>query len=46
MHKRGVTDVAGFYFIELPWLSKHKSSLMMGADEDAAFIAEHISSRK
>lgn len=46
IHQRGVTAIPGLYFIGLPWLSKLKSSLMAGAGEDAAFIAEHIAYRK
>ena len=45
IHRRGVTDVRGAYFIGLPWLSKLKSSLMAGAGEDAAFLAECIAAR-
>ncbi len=39
---RGVSPVEGLYLIGLPWLSKRKSSLMMGMGEDAAHIAEHL----
>jgi putative flavoprotein involved in K+ transport len=46
IHRRGVTDVAGLYFIGLSWLSGRKSSLMAGVGEDAAFIAGHIASQK
>jgi putative flavoprotein involved in K+ transport len=45
IHQRGVTNIPGLYFIGLPWLSKLKSSLMAGAGEDAAFLAEHIAHR-
>jgi putative flavoprotein involved in K+ transport len=45
IHQRGVTSVPGVYFLGLPWLSKHKSSLMMGVGEDAAFVAEHLAQR-
>lgn len=44
-HQRGVTSVPGVYFIGLSWLSKLKSSLMAGVEEDAAFIAGHIATR-
>lgn len=43
---RGVSPVPGLYLVGLPWLSKRKSSLMMGMGEDAAFIAEHLASRR
>jgi putative flavoprotein involved in K+ transport len=45
IHQRGVTGVPGVYLIGLPWLSKLKSSLMSGVEEDAAFIAGHIATR-
>ena len=45
IHRRGITSVPGCYFIGLAWLSKHKSSLMTGVDEDAAYIAAHIADR-
>lgn len=44
-HIRGISDVPGIYFLGLPWLSKLKSSLMAGVGEDAAYIADHISTR-
>lgn len=44
-HERGVSRVPGLYFIGLQWLYKTKSSLFLGMDEDAEFIAEHILSR-
>lgn len=46
IHRRGVTNVTGFYFIGLSWLSKRKSSLMAGVGEDAEFIAAHIAGGK
>jgi putative flavoprotein involved in K+ transport len=45
IHQCGVTNIPGLYFIGLPWLSKHKSSLMAGVGDDAAFLAHHIASR-
>lgn len=45
LHRGGVTAVPGAYLIGLPWLSKRKSSLMMGMGEDAAHVAEHLVAR-
>ncbi len=45
-HKRGVTDVAGAYFLGLPLLHKSKSSFLSGVGEDASFLAEHIDSHR
>ena len=41
-HHRGVTDVAGLYFLGLPWLWKRKSTLLAGVGEDAEHIARDI----
>ena len=46
LHQRGVTTEPGLYFLGLPWLHKWKSAFLFGADEDAAYLAEHIFSRK
>jgi putative flavoprotein involved in K+ transport len=45
VHRRGVTAVPGLYFLGLRLLHKPKSSFMMGADEDAAHLAEQIAAR-
>jgi putative flavoprotein involved in K+ transport len=42
VHKRGITDVRGVYFLGLPWLHKLKSSFLWGVGEDAEYLAEHI----
>ena len=41
-HRRGVTDLPGLYVLGLPWLHKWKSATLLGAGEDAQFIAEQI----
>lgn len=41
-HQRGVTRQPGLYVLGLPWLHKWKSATLLGAGEDAQFIAEHI----
>ncbi len=45
VHRRGVTQVAGIYFLGLQWLHKTKSAFLSGVGEDAAFLAEAIASR-
>jgi hypothetical protein len=45
VQKRGVTVFAGLYFAGLPWLHNAKSGLLFGAGQDAAYIAQTISSR-
>jgi putative flavoprotein involved in K+ transport len=46
LHKRGVTEQPGLYFVGLPWLYKQKSGLLAGVAEDAAYIAAHMQSRE
>jgi putative flavoprotein involved in K+ transport len=41
-HRRGVTRLPGLYVLGLPWLHKWKSATLLGAGEDAQFIADHI----
>jgi putative flavoprotein involved in K+ transport len=45
VQKRGVTEYPGLYFIGLPFLQTIKSGLLFGVGDDAAYVAEHISSR-
>jgi putative flavoprotein involved in K+ transport len=42
IHRRGVTDVPGLYFLGLEWLSRRESALMTGVGYDAAYLADHI----
>jgi putative flavoprotein involved in K+ transport len=44
-HERGVTTVPGIYFLGIPWLSTRKSGIILGADEDGAFMADRIADR-
>jgi putative flavoprotein involved in K+ transport len=41
-HERGITDVAGAYFIGLPWLYTWGSGRFSGVARDARFIALRI----
>ena len=47
VHRRGVTQLPGIYFLGLRWLYKRKSAFLLraGPAEDAAYIAEHIETR-
>jgi putative flavoprotein involved in K+ transport len=42
VHRRGVTDFPGLYFVGLHWLHKRKSSLLMGVGEDAEYVVGHL----
>lgn len=44
-HQRGVTQVPGFYFLGLPWLSRRASAFIWGVWHDAAYLAGHIAER-
>ena len=45
VHRRGVTRQSGAFFLGLSWLHKAKSASLMGAGEDAEYLAEYIVSR-
>jgi putative flavoprotein involved in K+ transport len=45
VHRHGITDVPGLYFIGLQWLSKMNSSFLSGVGDDAARLAAHIAER-
>ncbi|OKL37937.1 flavin-containing monooxygenase [Domibacillus mangrovi] len=42
IHKRGITQTSGLYFLGLPWQYRRGSTLLQGVGEDAKYIAEHI----
>ena len=44
-HTRGVSPLAGLYFLGLPFQYRQTSALIGGVGEDAAFIADHIARR-
>lgn len=46
VHRGGVTDVPGLYFLGLQWLTKMNSSFLSGVGEDAKRLAEHIAARR
>lgn len=41
-HRRGVTDVGGFYFLGLSWQHTRGSALLGFVGDDAAFIASRV----
>ena len=47
VHRRGVTQFPGIYFLGLRWLYKRKSAFLLraGPAEDAAYLAEQIIAR-
>jgi putative flavoprotein involved in K+ transport len=47
MHRRGVTQYPGIYFLGLRWLYKRKSAFLLRASgaEDAAYLADQITAR-
>jgi putative flavoprotein involved in K+ transport len=42
MHRRGVTNCPGLYFIGLPWQHSWGSGRFEAVGQDAAFLADHI----
>jgi putative flavoprotein involved in K+ transport len=45
IHRRGVTDTPGVFFIGLTWQHTRGSALIGFVDDDAVFIADRIDSR-
>ena len=45
LQSRGVTEIAGLYFVGLHWLHKRKSVLLLGVREDAEHVAATIDAR-
>jgi len=45
IHRRGVTDVPGLYFLGLPWQHSRGSALLGFVREDAAYLADRITGR-
>src|SRR4051812_45096154 len=45
VHRQGITDLPGMYFLGLPWLANLNSSLLSGVGADAARLADHIAAR-
>lgn len=45
IHQRGISAIAGLYFVGLPWLYTWGSARFSGIARDASHIADHIASR-
>lgn len=45
LHRHGISDVPGLYFLGLQWLSRMSSSFLSGVGDDAARLADHIVER-
>jgi putative flavoprotein involved in K+ transport len=45
VHRQGVADVPGLYFLGLSWLSRRASSFIFGVERDAAHLADDIAAR-
>jgi putative flavoprotein involved in K+ transport len=45
IHRGGITEWPGLYFLGLQWLSKMNSSFLSGVEEDAARLGDHIAAR-
>ncbi|TKW80308.1 MAG: FAD-dependent oxidoreductase [Bradyrhizobium icense] len=45
LHRCGVSEVPGLYFLGLQWLSRMKSAFLSYVGDDAADLADHIASR-
>jgi putative flavoprotein involved in K+ transport len=45
VHRAGITDIPGLYFLGLQWQSRLSSSFLSGVGDDAADLAAHIAAR-
>ena len=45
-HRRGVTDVAGLYFLGLTWQHTRGSALIGWVKDDAEFLAQQVAERR
>jgi putative flavoprotein involved in K+ transport len=45
IQQRGVSPIAGLYFVGLEWLYKQKSGLLLGVGEDAAHVRSIVGTR-
>ena len=45
VHRRGVSEVPGLYFLGLSWLSRRASAFIWGVWPDAKYLADHIAAR-
>jgi putative flavoprotein involved in K+ transport len=45
LHRRGLSEVPGLYFLGLSWLSRRASAFIWGVWQDAKYLADHIAAR-
>jgi putative flavoprotein involved in K+ transport len=45
VHRRGVTDAPGLYFLGLKWLHRRSSSFLDGVGADAEHLADEVAGR-
>ena len=45
VHRRGVTEVPGLYFLGLSWQHTRGSALLGFVNDDAAWLADQVASR-
>ena len=45
IHRNGIAELPGLYFLGLPFLSKMSSAFLSGVGDDAAVLADHIAAR-
>jgi putative flavoprotein involved in K+ transport len=45
VHSDGAAPVPGLWFLGVPWMRHRRSSIILGADEDGAFVAEQVAAR-
>lgn len=41
----GVAPVSGVYFVGMPWLTRRKSGIVHGVEDDAAFVVDRLAER-
>jgi putative flavoprotein involved in K+ transport len=46
LHRSGISEAPGLYFLGLQWLSRMKSAFLSYVGDDAADLADHIASRR
>ena len=46
LHRRGISQEPGVYFLGLPWQTRRGSSFIWGVWYDAKYIADHISKQR
>ena len=42
VHISGSADIDGLYFMGFPWLTKRKSGIIYGVDEDARIVTQRL----